>query len=86
MAEYHVGSSPITGEIYAGTSKQIKTGSVWINKSHVTDEAIAAVREHMLSKMKADDSGFQYEWRRKADGKIVRLTLTVEDADKSEET
>jgi hypothetical protein len=39
----------------------------------------------MLSKMKADDSGFQYEWRRKSDGKTVRLSVTVEDADKSEE-
>lgn len=85
MAEYHVGSSPITGEIYAGTLKQIKSGSVWNNKSLVTDEAVAAVREHMLSQMKSDDSGFRYEWRRKKDGKIVRLTLTVEDADKSEE-
>lgn len=56
MAEYHVGNG-LAG-IYAGTLD--KSGSMWRNKSNVTDEAIAAVfswfADHMPKILELDES------------------------------
>ena len=46
MAEYHVGNGFVN--IYAGTLSKDKTR--WLNKSDVTDEAIAAVFTWMKDK------------------------------------
>jgi hypothetical protein len=75
MAEYHVGCSGITGTIYAGTVK--KNGKEWLNKSDVTEEAIAAVRDHITNKASMEKSDFYgYEWTRK-DGKKVVLSVSI---------
>lgn len=75
MADYHVGTGEITGEIYAGVlSKDNKT---WRNRSLVTDEAICAVRDHLINQMEQNkQEWFGYEWTRK-DGRKVVLSLSV---------
>ena len=75
MADYHVGTGAITGEIYAGVlSKDSKT---WRNRSIVTDEAICAVRDHLINQMEQNkQEWFGYEWTRK-DGRKVVLSLSV---------
>lgn len=82
MAEYHVGAG-IFGDIYAGTLMPKKDGKpqMWRNKSNVTDEAICAVRDHMVSECLDEKHGKMhggYEWKRK-DGKKVVLLVKVED-------
>lgn len=82
MAEYHLGVSPITNTIYAGTLNKAKT--MWLNKSDVTDEAVACVRDHL--KRLADDEPdfkFGYEWDLKDGGKVQLLVkiLPKEDND-----
>ena len=75
MAEYHLGQSPITNTIYAGTLNKAKT--MWINKTDVTEEALACVRDHL--KQLADEAGkseFGYEWDTK-DGKTVQLLVKI---------
>lgn len=82
MAEYHLGCSPLTNKIYAGTLNKAKT--MWQNKSEVTEEALACVRDHL--KQLADDEGkpeFGYEWDLK-DGRRVQLLVKIllkEDSD-----
>lgn len=78
MAEYHVGCG-VFG-IYAGTLKP-KHPDEWQNKTDVTDEAIAAVRDHMVWDLlggfdcpNATSSG--WEWTLK-DGRIVELRITI---------
>lgn len=44
MTEYHVSTSPLTGEIYAG--RITATADAWAAKSPVTQEAVIAVAEH----------------------------------------
>lgn len=75
MADYHVGTGEITGEIYAGVlSKDSKS---WRNRSTVTDEAICAVRDHLINQMKQNkQEWFGYEWTRK-DGMKVVLSISV---------
>lgn len=77
MAEYHVGAG-IAG-IYAG--KTNKAGTEWIDKSDCTDEALEAVRDHIIlqelggvNPPKKNRGG--YEWKLK-DGKIVKLIVEV---------
>lgn len=75
MAEYHVGNSPITNTIYAGTLN--KAGTMWRNKSDVTEEALACVRDHLFQL--ANDEGkpeFGYEWDLK-DGRCVQLLVKI---------
>lgn len=48
MAEYHVGCGAFG--IYAGTLEP-KNKSLWRNKSDVTEEAIEAVRDHMVMEL-----------------------------------
>ena len=83
MAVYHVGASPITGEIYAGTlSKDLQS---WKNKTLVTDEAICAVRDHLVNAMTIEHKDwYGYEWTRK-DGKKVILSAAIKEASSNEE-
>ena len=82
MPKYHLGNSPITNTIYAGTLN--KEGTMWRNKSDVTEEALACVRDHL--KRLADDEGkseFGYMWDLK-DGGCVQLLVRIlpkEDSD-----
>lgn len=80
MAEYHVGCGCFG--IYAGTLKP-KHPNEWQNKTECTDEAIGAVRDHMVMQLlggfkctKATSSG--YEWTLK-DGRVVELRVTIKD-------
>ncbi len=82
MAEYHVGCG-ICG-IYAGTLEP-KNKNLWRNKSDVTEEAIAAVRDHMVWELlggfecqKASSSG--WEWKLK-DGRTVALRVTIKEGE-----
>lgn len=75
MAVYHVGAGEITGEIYAGVlAKDLKS---WRNKAIVTDEAICAVRDHLINQANQNKQDwFDYEWSRK-DGKKVVLSVVI---------
>ena len=76
MAEYHVGCG-IAG-IYAGTLK--KNGIEWLNKTDVTEEAIASVRDWLMME-RGDKNRHGYSWKLK-DGGHVRLVVEVDEADK----
>lgn len=83
MAEYHV-SAGFFGGIYAGILKHTLPGMPreWKDKSDVTEEALSAVRDYMVSNC-LEKEGRQtggYEWTRK-DGKKVLLIVKVVDAD-----
>lgn len=80
MTEYH-GECGAFG-IYAGTLEP-RNKSLWRNKSDVTEEAIEAVRDHMVMELlggfdcsKASSSG--WEWKLK-DGRTVELRVTIKD-------
>ena len=82
MAEYHV-SAGVFGRVYAGTLMPKKDGKpqMWKNKSDVTEEAIAAVRDHMVGDCLNEKEGKMqggYEWTRK-DGKKVVLMVKIVD-------
>lgn len=77
MAEYYVGTSDITGTIYAGRAKKQGNMSEWIAKSDVTEEALHAVVAHMLYKAEKN-SDFAYAFKL-FDGRYVRLRLEVSD-------
>lgn len=47
MKPIHVGTSPITNRIFAGTV--LKCGTVWANKQEVTGVACGAVAEHVIA-------------------------------------
>lgn len=84
MAEYHV-SAGVFGRVYAGTLMPKKDGKpqTWRSKSDVTEEAIAAVRDHMIDDCLNEKEGKLqggYEWKRK-DGKKVVLLVKVVDSD-----
>lgn len=80
MAEYHVGCGAFG--IYAGTLEP-KNKSMWRNKSDVTEEAIEAVRDHMVMELlggfscsKASSSG--WVWALK-DGRVVELRVMIKE-------
>lgn len=84
MAEYHVGCGAFG--IYAGTLNS-RNKNLWQNKSEVTNEALGAVRDYMITELlggvgctKATSSG--YEWMLK-DGRTVELRVTIKDAEKT---
>ena len=82
MADYHV-SAGVFGRVYAGTLMPKKDGrpQMWRAKSDVTEEAIAAVRDHMVCDCLDEGNGKLqggYEWTRK-DGKKVLLLVKVVD-------
>ena len=75
MAQYHVGCSLITGTIYAGTVN--KKGDLWLNKSDVTEEALASVRDHLEMKAREEKTTFYgYEWSKK-DGTVIQLSVKI---------
>lgn len=81
MAEYHVGAG-VFG-IYAGTLNKNKT--MWQNKTECTEEALAAVRDYMVTELlggldckKATSSG--YEWTTK-NGKVVKLIIEIKESE-----
>jgi len=61
MADFKVGCSPLTGEIYAGTVS--KTG-LWGKKHIVTDTAVGAVAEHLIQKN--EELRFSYKGKKYA--------------------
>ena len=69
MAEYHVGLG-ITG-IFAGTLN--KTGTMWVKKSDVTDEAMCAVAQFLLTHEKV--MKFNYK------GKRYRLAVELQESE-----
>ena len=73
MAQYHVGCG-IAG-IYAGTLKPKKKDE-WLNKSLVTNEAIAAVVGYMYFKVPEGKNAVAYGFKMR-DGNYVRLKLEV---------
>lgn len=73
MAEYHVRCGLC--DIYAGTLKS--NGEEWRNESVVTDEAINAVAQYMLNKIKDGETAFAYAMTH--NGKYLRLKLEVSD-------
>lgn len=74
MAEYHVKLDK-DGKIKAGTMS--KTGK-WINNSDVTDEAFAAVRDHLLVLIQKENKDITYGWNY-ANGKTLILKLEQKD-------
>lgn len=80
MAEYHVGCGPISGEIFAGTLSKNKDR--WLNRSTVTDEAINAVRDHLVDMARREHrEWYGYEWYLK-DGRKVALSIKIEEGHK----
>ena len=80
MAEYHVAGG-LAG-IYAGTLT--KEGTSWKNKTLVTDEAINAVRDHLVAQCEqAGMATATYEWQRN-DGKRVQLVVRIKEAESDE--
>jgi len=71
-ADVHIGTSPLTGNIYIGKTKKDSNLTVWTDKSKdKTNECVMAVMEHMLIKAEEENkSKFRYE----IPG-VVRLTL-----------
>ena len=75
MAQYHIGCSPISGTIYAGTLN--KNGNMWVNKSDATEEALASVRDHLEQKTNEEHkTTFGYEWTKK-DGTVIQLLVKI---------
>lgn len=50
----------------------------WVDPRNFTSEAIEAVRDYLFAQIENEDKGSGYQWKR-ADGKYVKLMLTVED-------
>lgn len=79
---YHVGCSPENNMIYAGTTN--KKMDKWVNKSDVTEEALAAVRDHLLNiAHKEGVSELGYRWDAE-DGSMIVLkvvSMKKEEAD-----
>lgn len=77
MAKYHVGGG-LAG-IYAGTFN--KEGISWQSKTLVTNEAINAVRDHLVAQCEqAGMTTATYEWQRN-DGKRVQLVVRIKEAE-----
>lgn len=80
MAEYHVGCGVF--EIYAGTLDK-RNPNLWKNKSVVTDEAIAAVRDYMVGTLLGglhNHKSSGWEWTLK-DGRTVEMRITIKDGE-----
>lgn len=76
MIKYHVGTSDITGAIYAGKGTVQGIYIEWKEKREVTGEAITAVMSHMMNKLKPGENSTAY-MNRTMEGKYVRLKLEV---------
>ena len=55
----------------------------WVDPRDFTFEAIEAVRDYLFAQIENEDKGSGYQWKR-ADGKYVKLMLTVEDESANE--
>lgn len=82
MAEYHVGAGCFA--IYAGTLNP-RNKNLWANKTECTEEAIAAVRDYMVTEClggfdcsKAKSGG--WEWKLK-DGRVVQLMIEIKECE-----
>lgn len=60
-------------------------GDKWVDPHDFTAVAIEAVRDYLIAQIENEDKGSGYQWKR-ADGKYVKLMLTIEDesADEAE--
>lgn len=80
MSEYHVGCGMFG--IYAGTVK--KNGTEWKDKTRVTDEAIEAVRDWLLSGTQFNNKTSNgYSWTTK-EGNTVTLKVSIEGKEQTE--
>ena len=70
-----IGCSILSNTIYAGNTRQTKSGEIWTKKEDVTELAIRAVFEHMYSKAK--ETGY-YSIRFEGFGKL-EMTIGSED-------
>lgn len=50
----------------------------WVDPHVLTVEAVEAVRDYLFARIENEDKGSGYQWKR-ADGRYVKLMLTVED-------
>lgn len=50
----------------------------WVDPHVLTSEAIEAVRDYLFAQVGNEDKGSGYQWKR-ADGRYVKLMLTVEE-------
>lgn len=75
MAEYHVKLND-DGKIYAGTLS--KTGKL-TNKSDVTEEALEAVRDHLLYMTRKEQDAVCFAWKYQ-NGKSLLLQLEEKDS------
>lgn len=71
-----IANSGLTNTIYIGRTNA--KGDKWLDKREATDEALEAVRDHLFALIPEGDTTGGYEWGRK-DGKVVRLTLTIDE-------
>lgn len=86
MAVYHVGCGSLSGRIYAGTVN--KKGDKWVNKNDVTEEALGAVRDHLLAAKNLEENkdavAIGYQWETD-NNKIITLQLVVKDKEEVKE-
>ena len=80
MATYHIGLTQ-DGEIQVGT--KTKAGK-WSNVTTVTDEALAAVRDHLLLKIQKEEKEVVYGWNYN-NGKTLILKLEEKDTEELKE-
>lgn len=74
-SEFHVGMGGISGTIYAGTL--MRNGTVWKDRSDVTEEAIGAVRDHMIEKAREKNvDSYGFSWKHE-DGGSVQLIVRI---------
>lgn len=73
---YHVQCNPDTGIINAGTVNKQKTK--WVNRTNVTEEALMAVRDHLLFVAEKNhlEEGAGYRWDR-GDGYSISLKVEI---------
>jgi hypothetical protein len=76
---FHVSCNSNNNVIYAGTVN--KKGNKWLKQTDVTQEAIAAVRDHFMNvkSMQEEDTDIVgYQWKT-ADGRSITLQLVIEE-------
>lgn len=75
MATYHVSTGALSGEIFAGTLS--KDGKRWQSRTIVTEEAVLAVRDHLLvNAVKKSCNHVNYEWVLD-DNTVITLDLII---------
>lgn len=55
----------------------------WVDPHILTSKAIEAVRDYLFAQVGNEDKGSGYQWKR-ADGRYVKLMLTIEDENADE--